>query len=227
MSKKYRLLRIMAVVLVSSIVLPLSGCITVNRLKKEAQQKGVVIENLNREVKNLNVEVTALQRERSRLQQTQNQLQQKLQREIETKQIILEKQDKGLVVTVLAEVLFDPGKAEIKSQFKKSLGKIIEVLKENVPDKQIIIEGHTDSDPIRHSRSKWKSNWELSSARANSIIHYFIKPGKFDAKRLSSAGYGSQRPVTSNRTKQGKARNRRVEIVIIPQDLVKEKAGGK
>jgi len=225
MAKGSLFFRTMLVFLLVSVLLPLSGCITFNHSKKESQQKAVVIDNLNREIVRLNMELTALQRDRSELERTKLKLEEKLIKELDTNQTMVQMQERGLVVTVLAEVLFDPGKAVLKTEYKTSLDKIVEVLKENVPDKQIIIEGHTDSDPIKYSG--WKSNWDLSAGRATSIIHHFVKEGEFDPERLSVAGYGDQRPIASNDTKEGKAKNRRVEIIILPHNLVKEKPGNK
>lgn len=221
MKKETLCFKIMGLILVLSILLPLSGCITVNRLKKETQQQAAVIDNLNMEIERLSQELRSIQKTREELEKAKLRLQEKLKDEIRKKQAIIQMKERGLVVTVVAEVLFDPGKAKIKPEFKKSLDKIIEVLKENVPDKQIVVEGHTDSDPIRYSG--WKSNWELSTARATSIIHYFINKGKLDPKRLSAVGYGPYRPVASNKTEEGKAKNRRVEIIILPQTWVKKR----
>jgi chemotaxis protein MotB len=85
----------------------------------------------------------------------------------------------------------------------------------NVPENQIGIEGHTDNEPIKYSG--WKSNWELSTARALSVLHYLIDEKGISPYRISAIGYGEYRPVTSNNTKEGRQLNRRVEIVILPK----------
>jgi len=76
------------------------------------------------------------------------------------------------------------------------------------------IEGHTDNVPIKHSG--WKSNWELATARALSVLHYLENEQGISGERLSAIGYGEYRPVASNETKDGRKQNRRVEIVILP-----------
>jgi len=76
------------------------------------------------------------------------------------------------------------------------------------------IEGHTDKVPIK--RSGWKSNWELSTARALSVLHYLEKDEGISPERLSAIGYGEYRPVASNDSRDGRKQNRRVEIVILP-----------
>ena len=78
----------------------------------------------------------------------------------------------------------------------------------------IRIEGHTDNVPI--SKSGWKSNWDLSAARAVSVLHYIVDEHNIEPTRLSATGYGEYHPVDSNETKEGRQRNRRVEIVILP-----------
>jgi chemotaxis protein MotB len=99
------------------------------------------------------------------------------------------------------------------------LSKVASVLKTTVSDLNVGIEGHTDNVPIKHSG--WKSNWELSSARALSVVHYLEDQEGIDPKRLSATGYGEFHPVASNETVSGRQENRRVEIVILPK-IVKE-----
>ena len=100
--------------------------------------------------------------------------------------------------------------------------KVADVLNKNVPDSNVAIEGHTDTDPIKYSG--WKSNWELSAARALAVLHYFIDDGSVAPERLSIGGYGQYRSVAPNDTVQNKRKNRRVEIIILPPGLKKAKA---
>ena len=82
-------------------------------------------------------------------------------------------------------------------------------------DLNVGIEGHTDNVPIKYSG--WKSNWELSSARAMSVLHYLIDDHGINPPRLSATGYGEYHPVETNDTAEGRQKNRRVEIVILPK----------
>ena len=84
-----------------------------------------------------------------------------------------------------------------------------------MPQFNVGIEGHTDNQPIK--LSGWKTNWELSSSRALSVLHYLVKQKGIAPERLSANGYGEFHPVDSNDTKEGRQLNRRVEIVILPQ----------
>lgn len=149
------------------------------------------------------------------LGQAKRLLEDRLSQEIKDKQVRLERMGKGLVITFVADVLFDSGKAVIKPEASASLDKVARVLQENVPDLNVGIEGHTDDVPIKVSG--WKSNWELSSARALSVLHYLIDAKDISPERLSAIGYGEYRPVASNGSKQGRQQNRRVEIVILPK----------
>ncbi len=145
-----------------------------------------------------------------------------LGKQLEKYKAQLEMTERGLVITFLAEVFFDPGKDVVRGDGQEALDRVAKVLNEDVPDSNVAVEGHTDADPIKYS--SWKSNWELSSARALAVLHYFIEQDKVNPDRLSANGYGEYRPVASNDTTAGKQKNRRVEIVILPSKLKKVKA---
>jgi chemotaxis protein MotB len=162
--------------------------------------------------------IQALEKELEELRNTKGLLEQTLEKEIKDKQVRLSMEEKGLVITFVSEVLFDSGKASLKPEGFSSLNKVATILIENVPENNIGIEGHTDNDPIKHS--KWKSNWELSAHRALSVLEYLEKRG-VNPERLSASGYGEYKPVASNDTAQGRQLNRRVEIVILPKTVKK------
>lgn len=172
----------------------------------------------------LSSEVGRLQKlreqERQELQEAMELLEQRLKKEIGDKEVMLEMAERGLVITFVAEILFDSGKAVIKQEAYPILDKVAKVIRDKVYDREIGIEGHTDNEPIRHSG--WKSNWELSTGRATSVLHYLVEEGKLNPKLLSAIGYGEYRPVVSNDTAEGRQKNRRVEVVIMPK-LDKEK----
>lgn len=120
--------------------------------------------------------------------------------------------DRGLVVRMKDSVLFDSGQADLKPAAMAVLARLAETVK-GLPN-QIRIEGHTDDRPIRTVR--YPSNWELSTARATNVIRYLIEQCGLSPKRLSAAGYGEYRPVADNSSEAGRARNRRVDIVLLP-----------
>jgi len=118
-----------------------------------------------------------------------------------------------ITVTLPNAILFDSGKAELKRATSTELDHIRSVLRDKYPDKQIDVVGHTDTDPIKKTKDKWKDNWELSAERALSVLRYLVKRGIPDEK-IQAVACGESRPIASNSTASGKAKNRRVEIVV-------------
>lgn len=114
-------------------------------------------------------------------------------------------------LTLLADVLFSPGKARLTDEGRKALDGAIQKIKANHSGSYITVEGHTDSDPIRVSG--WKDNWDLGSARALAVLRYLVDNG-IDAGKSSAETFGSNHPVADNATKDGKKQNRRAVIVI-------------
>jgi chemotaxis protein MotB len=127
--------------------------------------------------------------------------------------------ERGLVITFLSEVFFDSGKDVVREGGKESIQKVAKVLNRDVPDSNVAIEGYTDNQPIKYSG--WKTNWELSSARALAVLHYLVDDCNVAPTRLSAHGYGEFRPVASNDTEENMQKNRRVEIVILPAKISK------
>ena len=161
--------------------------------------------------------ITKLKSELSELERAKAELEDRLKKEIGDKQVKVQMEDRGLVITFVAEVLFDSGKDKLRADALEKLNKISGVLNTTVKDLSIGIDGHTDNVPIKHSG--WKSNWELSTARAVSVLHYLFDEQGLAPQRLSATGYGEYRPVASNDTKEGRQQNRRVEIVILPKTM--------
>ena len=122
--------------------------------------------------------------------------------------------ERGLVTRMVDQVLFDPGKAELRKGAATVLDKVAQVL-EQVPDQPVGIEGHSDNQPIR--QSGWSDNEELSVARANAVMNYLVEKRGIESARLTASGYGESRPIADNATAAGRQKNRRVEIVILPQ----------
>jgi len=125
----------------------------------------------------------------------------------------LQSSEKRVKLILKEAVLFDSGSAELKVQAKKILKDVIGELKKLPND--IIVEGHTDNVPIRGGI--YRSNFELSMARAYSVIKFMQDEG-IDPKRLSGIGYGEYKPIADNSTPEGRAKNRRIEISILKVD---------
>ena len=158
--------------------------------------------------------ISKMKSDMTELERAKDELEKRLQDEINNKQVKVEMQDKGLVITFVSEVLFDSGKAKLRKDSYGKLDKVADVLNTTVSDLNVGVEGHTDNRPIK--RSGWKSNWELSTARALSVLHY-LSDKSVAEPRLAAIGYGEYKPVASNDTKAGRQKNRRVEIVILPK----------
>ncbi len=116
-----------------------------------------------------------------------------------------------ITVTLPNAILFDSGKAELKRATSTELDHIRSVLRDKYASKQVDVVGHTDTDPIK--KSKWKDNWELSAQRALSVLRYLVKRG-IPKDMIQAVGCGESQPIASNSTTSGKAKNRRVEIVV-------------
>ncbi len=116
-----------------------------------------------------------------------------------------------ITVTLPNAILFDSGKATLKKTTSTELDHIRSVLRDKYAGKQVDVVGHTDTDPIK--KSKWKDNWELSAQRALSVLRYLVKRG-IPEDTIQAVGCGESQPIASNSTASGKARNRRVEIVV-------------
>jgi chemotaxis protein MotB len=164
--------------------------------------------------------IQALQTQLDKLRQSKQTLESKLSDELQSDKLSVSMQEKGLVITFLAEVLFDSGEAKLRDDSLPILNKVAGVLQEKFPSNKIGIEGHTDNQPIKYS--SWESNWELSAHRALSVLEYLSSQG-VDPQRLSATGYGKYHPVATNETDEGRQLNRRVEIVIVPRAITRAK----
>lgn len=161
-------------------------------------------------------------REVDEFAEAQRQLAESLKKELGQARATLERTSRGLVLTFLDEIFFDSGKAEVKPEGQQTLEKVATVLNDTVPDSPVAVEGHTDNEPIRYSG--WKSNWELSAARALAVVHYFTGEQGVSPERLRAVGFGEFHPVASNDTPESMRQNRRVEVVILPKAITKEKS---
>jgi chemotaxis protein MotB len=161
----------------------------------------------------------AKEAEIKRLTRTQEELSKSLQDEISKGNITVQQVRDRLTINLVDQVLFDSGQTEVKPAGQKVLKQVSDLLK-TVTDKQIRIEGHTDNVPISVKlQSRYKTNWELSTARATAVVRYLIDQDGVDPRQLSAAGYADTQPVASNDTEKGRSANRRIEIVLYPKDL--------
>jgi chemotaxis protein MotB len=146
-----------------------------------------------------------------------SELEQALRGEIALREVSIRRETEGLVVSLREFGFFDSGSATIKPQALPALDRIASILA--IRTCKLRIEGHTDNIPIHTALIH--SNWELSTARATELIQILIVRHRFAPERLSAAGYAEYHPVASNLTAQGRAQNRRVDIVILTSQVVR------
>lgn len=138
-------------------------------------------------------------------------LEQALAPEIKAQAVVIHATREGLVVSLREVGFFDSGSATLKPNAEPALAKIAAILR---PRRDAVrIEGHTDNVPIHNAQ--FKSNWELSTARATELVDLFITRYGIAPDRLSAAGYGEFHPVASNSTAEGRSMNRRVDLVVL------------
>jgi chemotaxis protein MotB len=192
-------------------------------LKRKFDQKaGELLSNLGKTKKKAEKIEQKLEKTKAKLADlekesvTYKEMNKQMAQEIKDGNIAISELRGKLRVTLLSQVLFDSGKTTIKKNGLEVLKRVSEVLSK-AHDKDIRIEGHTDSDKIYGSLShKYPTNWELSVARAVTVARFLVEKAGLDPRRIYAAGYGEFRPVVPNDAPENKAKNRRIEIVLTP-----------
>jgi chemotaxis protein MotB len=173
-------------------------------------------ENAKLKAENANL-VKAREEQVQKVSSTYESLLEKMKSEISKGQVTISELKGKLTVNMVDSILFDSGKAEVKKGGLEILGKVVSILKD-VKDKSIRIEGHTDTVQIIGLLAKrYPTNWELSAARAINVARYLQDEG-IDPGQLSAVAYGEWKPVATNDTAEGKAKNRRIEIILVPKE---------
>jgi chemotaxis protein MotB len=156
------------------------------------------------------------QKREKRIKDTYEKLLAELRDEVEKKETVIQRVREKLMVTFINKVLFDTGKSSITSTGEHKLKKVATILSD-VKEGSIKVSGHTDNVPIAfHNRSKYPSNWELSTARAAAVVRFLIDQGNLIPENIEAVGHSFFKPVAGNDTPDGRAQNRRVEIAIVP-----------
>ena len=164
----------------------------------------------------LSSSVQAKEEELAKLKGTAQELEEKMKAEIGRGEIRLSQANGRLQVDLVDKILFDSGDAQISKRGEEVLARVGAVLS-NVTDRQIQVAGHTDGAPISPRLvGRYPSNWELSTSRATNVVRFLEEKAHVSPKRLLATGYGSFHPLASNATPAGRARNRRIEILLTP-----------
>jgi chemotaxis protein MotB len=163
----------------------------------------------------LQKQVADLEKEKEMAGQMAKGLEDQLRADLESKDVTISNLQGKLTVNILDRVMFDSGEAVLQPDGESVLRKIAGILAGH-PELKIHVIGHTDNVPIR---TRFASNWELSAARALAAVHFLTEKAGVDPRRVGAVGYGEYRPIADNATPEGRARNRRIAITILPDEL--------
>ena len=206
-------------------------------LSDRNQEAGEAMTQMRQEIDRLTTELQKVKEERAQLlserdrlamekenrekellaaQDTYGELIDKMRSEISRGEVTISELQGKLTVNLVEKILFDSGSADIKSGGKEVLSKVGTILND-VEDKEIRVEGYSDNLPISpRLKSIYPSNWELSSARAISVVQFLHNTLNIPGERLSASGFAEFRPIADNSTPEGRAQNRRIQIILAP-----------
>ena len=156
----------------------------------------------------------------ARMKDLQSQLEGALAPEIAKRTVTVQASREGVVVSLREIGFYESGSANLRPSSKESIDRLAAVLQMN--KEALRIEGHSDNEPIHNAR--FDSNWELSTARAADLVKLLITQYDLDPTRLAASGYAEFHPVSPNDTPEGRARNRRVDVVILNPQQPEHKA---
>jgi len=225
-------------------VLSLTGCAELKQLRMETAEQKSTIDQLNEEnkalqdalgktleqlkltqgeleIKQIDLKTKELELEKKEAKAKEQseaftRMQEAMKTELDSKQVALKELEGKLTLTMVESILFDSGKADVKPEGIEALKKVADVLK-NIADQEIIVAGHTDNVQIGGVLARtYPTNWELSAARAISVVKILVADG-VDPLNLAASGFSEYRPVADNETLEGRAQNRRMEIILMPK----------
>lgn len=188
-------------------------------LRKVSEETGAQAERLLKGLEESKERIERLMLEKEEVTRAQKDLEAQMRSALESKDVTISELQGKLTVNILDRVLFDSGEAVLKPEGMAVLDEVAKVLS-NYPKRQIQVIGHTDNVPIRYNpNNPFKTNWELSAGRALAAVRYFIEKG-VDPRRLGALAYGEFHPIADNATAEGRAKNRRIALVVLPEELV-------
>ena len=164
-------------------------------------------------------QVADLEAQRDMAAQMSKALENEMRSDLESRDVTISNLKGKLTVNIVDRVMFDSGEAILKPDGEAVMRKIAAILIGH-PQLKIQVIGHTDNVPIRPAaRSRFASNWELSTARALAAVHFLTEQAGIDPRWVGAVGYGEYRPIADNATADGRAKNRRISITIVPDEL--------
>ena len=189
---------------------------TISNKEAEFGRLRTISEDRGQEIARLQKVTAEKEQEIARLRDTYDNLVRDLKKEIESGEIKVTQIRDLLTVNLVEKILFDSGRTEIKPRGLEILKRVGDILK-GVQDKVVRIEGHTDTVPIGAAlQARFPTNWELSTARATVVARFLQDKVGLEPTRLSATGYGEHRPVAPNDSEEGRAQNRRIELILAP-----------
>ncbi|RME89575.1 MAG: endoflagellar motor protein, partial [Candidatus Hydrogenedentota bacterium] len=188
---------------------------TEKQCAKEKDNLTKKIQDLTLQLKNLSELAKKQKEELEQIARKSREIEEKLKKEIAEGKLKLKRLKNKIIINMDNKILFPSGSAVLRPEVKAMLRKISEVLVKQQENSFIQVEGHTDNVPIRTIR--FRDNWDLSVARAVSVLRELLINPNLDPSRFSAAGYGQFHPIAPNDTPEGRSLNRRVDIVLIPE----------
>lgn len=186
------------------------------RLEAELGNARGRVEHLEAELAEFR-ELAAVDREQlERMQAAQQALESNLDEVLQNNQLDIKREERNVILQLSDRILFDSGSAVIKEQGAEVLKDVGATIKSNLRGMRIQVAGHTDNVPITGGQGPYGDNWSLSAARAVNVLQLLEREVGIDPKLLSAVGYGEHQPVAGNDTAEGRARNRRIELVLVP-----------
>jgi len=190
-----------------------------NDLRDSSAKAAAKVNELEEKVATSGEQISHLQKEKAAVEQSHQSLEDQMRSALESKDVTISQLQGKLTVNILDRVLFESGEAELKPGGASVLEKVAKFLTDH-PNLKIHVIGHTDNVPIKATaRSRFPSNWELSTARATAAVRFLADNAGVDPRRMGAVGYGEFRPVADNSTSEGRASNRRIAITILSEEL--------
>ena len=187
----------------------------------KSQLSNVLAQNQTNQdtITTLKGQVADLEAQKDMAAQMSKALENEMRSDLESKDVTISNLKGKLTVNIVDRVMFDSGEAILKPEGEAVMRKIAAILVGH-PQLKIQVIGHTDNVPIRPAaRSRFASNWELSTARALAAVHFLTEQAGVDPRRVGAVGFGEFRPIADNATAEGRAKNRRIAITIVPDEL--------
>jgi chemotaxis protein MotB len=211
------------------LMLVVTGCVSTSKYRisqnetaecqKDKQALSQHLDALTAEKAQLSQTAADKEAEIAKLKGTYDDLVGNLKNEISSGQIQVTQLKDKLTLNMVEKILFNSGQAELKESGKTVLDSVAAALK-TIHDKDIRVEGYTDNVPLSPKLTdRFPTNWELSTARATNVVRYLVEKDGVDPSQMIAAGFGQYHPISTNDTPEGRAQNRRIDIVLVPHEV--------